>query len=115
MFAKYWQYQTAVPYVTGSLTTTKETAALFAIPNNSTIHQWEKQYLTYGKSGLLPKKHGRSSMKYKSKKRKHKPEPTYLEQLEAENALLKMKNTFLKKYNALIQQEEEEERRKRQR
>ena len=54
-------------------------------------------------------------MKYKSKKRKHKPEPTYLEQLEAENALLKMKNTFLKKYNALIQQEEEEERRKRQR
>lgn len=45
-------------------------------------------------------------MKYKPKKRK--PEPTYLEQLESENAFLKMENAFLKKYNALIQQEEEE-------
>ena len=34
----------------------RETVAFFAIPNNSTIHQWEKQYLTYGKSELLPKK-----------------------------------------------------------
>ena len=93
----------------------KETAALFSIPNSSTIYQWEKQYLAYGKSGLLPKKKGRPSMKYKPKKRKQKPEPTYLEQLEAENAFLKMENAFLKKYNALIQQEEEEERRKRQR
>ena len=93
----------------------KETAALFSIPNFSTIYQWEKQYLAYGKSGLLPKKKGRPSMKYKPKKRKQKPEPTYLEQLEAENAFLKMENAFLKKYNALIQQEEEEERRKRQR
>lgn len=92
-----------------------ETAALFSIPSSSTIYQWEKQYLTYGKSGLLPKKKGRPSMKYKPKKRKQKPEPTYLEQLEAENAFLKMENAFLKKYNALIQQEEEEERRKRQR
>ena len=47
-------------------------------------------------------------MKYKPKKRKQKPEPTYIEQLEAENAFLKMEN-------ALIQQGEEEERRKRQR
>ena len=53
-------------------------------------------------------------MKYKPKERKEKPEPTYLEQLEAENAFLKMENAFLKKYNALIQQKEEE-RRKRQR
>ena len=45
-------------------------------------------------------------MKYKPKKRKS--EPTYLEQLESENAFLKMENAFLKKYNALIQQEEEE-------
>ncbi len=52
-------------------------------------------------------------MKYKPKERKEKPEPTYLEQLEAENAFLKMENTFFKKYNALIQQKEEEERRKR--
>ena len=92
----------------------QETAAIFAIPNSSTIYQWEKQYLTYGKSGLLPKKKGRPSMKHKPKKRKQKSEPTYLEQLEAENAFLKMENAFLKKYNALIQQEEEEEKRKRQ-
>lgn len=91
----------------------KEMATLFAIPNNSTIRQWGKQYLAYGKSGLPPKK-GRPSMKYKPKKRKQKPEPTYLEQLEAESAFLEIENAFLKKYNALIQQEEEE-RRKRQR
>lgn len=92
----------------------KETAATFAIPNTSTIYQWEKQYLVYGKLGLLPKKKGRPPMKHKPKKRKQKPEPTYIEQLEAENAFLKMENAFLKKYNALIQQEEEE-RLKRQR
>lgn len=74
----------------------KETAALFAIPNSSTICLWEKQYLNYGKSGLLPKKKGRPPMKYKPKKRKQKPEPTYIEQLEAENAFLKMENAFLK-------------------
>ena len=44
-------------------------------------------------------------MKYKPKKRKQKPEPTYLEQLKAENAFLKMEN-------ALIQQKEEERRRR---
>lgn len=93
----------------------KETAAIFAIPNPSTIYSWEKLYFACGKSGLLPKKKGRPSMKYKPKKRKQQPEPTYLEQLEAENAFLKMENAFLKKYNALIQQEEEEERRKKQR
>lgn len=45
----------------------KETAALFAIPNSSVICQWQKQYLAYGKSGLLPKKKGRTPMKYKPK------------------------------------------------
>lgn len=88
----------------------KETAAHFAIPNHSIICQWEKAYLAYGLSGLLPKKRGRPSMKKKSKKRK--PEPTYVEKLEAENYRLRMENDFLKKYNALVQQEEEEERRK---
>ena len=44
---------------------------------------------------------GRPSMKYKPKKRKQKPEPTYIEQLEAENAFLKMENTFLKKVQRL--------------
>ena len=45
----------------------RETAALFAIPNASIICQWQKQYLAYGKSGLLPKKKGRTPMKYKPK------------------------------------------------
>lgn len=93
----------------------KETAAIFAIPNPSAIYSWEKLYLACGKSGLLPEMKGRSSMKYKPKKQKQKTEKTYLEQLEAENAFLKMENAFLKKYNALIQQEEEEERRRRKR
>ena len=93
----------------------KETAAFFAIPNTCTIWQWEKQYLAYGKPGLLPKKKGRPSMKTKSKKYKPKQDLTYLEQLEAENAFLKMENAFLKKYNALVQQQKEIERRKLQR
>ena len=41
----------------------KETAALFAIPNNSTIHQWEKQYLdtlpTVNQGCCLKRKAGR--------------------------------------------------------
>ena len=84
----------------------RETAALFAIPDYGIIYQWEKAYLTYGTLGLLPKKKGRSSMK--NKPEKQRPEPDYIEKLEAENYRLRMENDFLKKYNALVQQEKEE-------
>lgn len=40
-------------------------------------------------------------MKYKPKKRKQKPEPTYIEQLEAENAFLKNEERLLKKVQRL--------------
>mgnify|MGYP005942372645 CR=1 FL=1 len=43
----------------------KEAVAFFAIPNPSVICSWEKLYLACGKSWLLPKKKGRSSMKHK--------------------------------------------------
>ena len=88
----------------------KKTAAYFAIPSLSIIHNWEKQYLLYGIAGLKNKKDGGIPMKYKPKKRK--PAPDYVETLETELEKLRMENDFLKKYYALVQEEEKEKRRK---
>ena len=69
-----------------------QTVAQFQIPNIGTVYQWERRYLERGMSGLLPKKP------------KKKENLTRLEQLEAENAQLRMENEFLKKLDALVQQ-----------
>ena len=69
----------------------RKTAALFSIPNLSSIYQWKKQYLAHGKSGLMPKKKDRPSMKYKPKKSKQKTEHNYLEQLKTETLSSKWK------------------------
>ena len=79
-----------------------QTVAQFQIPNIGTVYQWERRYLERGMSGLLPKKRGRPSKM--PKKPKKKENLTRLEQLEAENAQLRMENEFLKKLDALVQQ-----------
>ena len=79
-----------------------QTAAQFKIPNGSIVDQWEHKYLERGMSGLMPKKKGRPSKM--PKKPKKKEDLTRLEQLEAENAQLRMENEFLKKLDALVQQ-----------
>ena len=79
-----------------------QTAAQFKIPNGSIVDQWEHKYLERGMSGLVPKKKGRPSKM--PKKPKKKEDLTRLEQLEAENAQLRMENEFLKKLDALVQQ-----------
>ena len=79
-----------------------QTVAQFQIPNIGTVYQWERRYLERGMSGLLPKKRGRPSKM--PKKPKKKEDLTRLEQLEAENAQLRMENEFLKKLDALVQQ-----------
>ena len=80
----------------------KQVAIQFNIPQKGTIYEWECRYLTRGMSGLLPKKRGRPSKM--PKKPKKKENLTRLEQLEAENAQLRMENEFLKKLDALVQQ-----------
>ena len=80
----------------------KQVAIQFNIPQKGTIYEWECRYLTRGISGLLPKKRGRPSKM--PKKPKKKENLTRLEQLEAENAQLRMENEFLKKLDALVQQ-----------
>mgnify|MGYP000904265498 CR=1 FL=1 len=79
-----------------------QVAAQFNVPNSGTVYQWEHKYLTRGNSGLLSKKKGRPSKM--PKKPKKKENLTRLEQLEAENAQLRMENEFLKKLDALVQQ-----------
>lgn len=80
----------------------RQVATQFKIPNNCTVYEWERRYLTRGKSGLLSKKRGRPrKMPKKPKKEKNL---TRLEQLEAENAQLRMEIEFLKKLDALVQQ-----------
>ena len=79
-----------------------QTAAQYQIPNASILYQWEQRYLAKGMSGLLFKKKGRPSKM--PKKPKKKEDLTKIEQLEAENAQLRMENEFLKKLDALVQQ-----------
>lgn len=87
-----------------------QTAAQFQIPDHGIIYQWERRYLKKGISGLLPQKKGRPSiMPGKPKKEK---DLTRLEQLESENAQLRMENEFLKKLDALVQQRKKQQRKK---
>ena len=84
-----------------------QTAAQYQIPNASIIYQWEQRYLAKGMSGLLSKKKGRPSKM--PKKPKKKEDLTKIEQLEAENAQLRMENEFLKKLDALVQQRKKQQ------
>ena len=84
-----------------------QTAAQYQIPNASILYQWEQRYLAKGMSGLLFKKKGRPSKM--PKKPKKKEDLTKIEQLEAENAQLRMENEFLKKLDALVQQRKKQQ------
>jgi len=83
-------------------------AAELEIPNGGILYQWEKRYLKYGASGLLPTRKGRPP-KMPKKPEKPKRDLTREEQLEAEIAQLRMENAYLKKLNALVQEREKSE------
>lgn len=87
-----------------------QAAAALGIPADSTLCVWEKIYLERGADGLQDTKKGRLSKVTKSKKPRKPEEPMIREQqLEAENARLRMENDYLKKLNALVAEREKSE------
>lgn len=85
-----------------------QTIARFKIPNSGILSRWEKKYLEEGFSGLLPNKKGRPSEMPK-KKEINPRNLTREQELEAENAQLRMENAYLKKLNALVQARKKQE------
>lgn len=89
-----------------------QAAAALGIPGNSTLYTWEKKYLKVGADGLQDTRKGRLSLMTTSKKAQKSDDPRSREQeLEAENARLRMENDYLKKLNALVAEREKSKKR----
>lgn len=87
-----------------------QAAAALGIPAECTLYFWEKIYLEQGAEGLLDTRKGRPPIVDKSNRPKKPQEPmTREQQLEAENARLRMENDYLKKLNALVAEREKSE------
>ena len=87
-----------------------QVAASLGIPSSSSIRVWEQIYLEQGIDGLQDTMKGRPPRMSKAPKPKKSREPiTHEQQLEAENARLRMENDYLKKLNALVQEREKSE------
>jgi transposase len=88
-------------YMNENGTSLFETAAIFNLPSDSTLRQWQHLLDIKGMDALIPKKKGRPSMKKETKK------PTKskgaIEGLQEEVERLRMENAYLKKLNALVQ------------
>lgn len=68
------------------------------MPGDSTLLAWEKIYLTRGVEGLQDKRKGRPpKLPNPQIPKKSKKPPTHKEELEVENARLRMENDYLKK------------------
>ena len=86
----------------------------FNVTSESVIIKWQKDFITFGITGLQPKPKGRpkSMSDYKRKKRKTDKPLTREEELLLENERLRCENALLKKLQALIQAEEAAKKRK---
>ncbi|WP_260631978.1 helix-turn-helix domain-containing protein [Bacillus cereus] len=80
-----------------------KTAVIYNIPDPSTILQWKKTLEKQGIDTLYSKKRVRSTMKKETKK--EQPVEGLQEALLAEIECLRMKNAYLKKLNAVVQEE----------
>jgi transposase len=84
-----------------------QAAAALGIPADGILYNWEKIYLKLGADGLQDTRKGRPSRMTTSKKPRISEDPKTREQeLEAENARLRMENDYLKKLNALVAERE---------
>ncbi|MCA0174074.1 helix-turn-helix domain-containing protein [Bacillus sp. RAR_GA_16] len=80
----------------------RETAIAFKMNNPSLIANWSRTLQKEGIGGLHEKAKGRPSMSknHKNKSSKSEKELTREEQLERENELLRLENSYLKKLKA---------------
>ena len=81
-----------------------QAAADLCIPNESTLYVWEKLYEEQGIDGLQDTRKGRPPTM--SKQEKPKQPMTREQELETENARLRMENAYLKKLKALVEERE---------
>lgn len=81
-----------------------QAAADLCIPNEGTLYAWEKRYAEQGMDGLQDTRKGRTPNM--PKQEKPKQPMTREQELEAENARLKMENAYLKKLKALVEERE---------
>jgi transposase len=92
--------------------TLSQVAAIFGVPNDSTVGRWLIVYERQGVAGLLEaKQRGRKKTMKPEKPKKIKdasssPAEQQLAALQAENEYLRAENAFLKKLKALIEEEE---------
>lgn len=100
----------AIEYLWQNELSYSQAAADLGIPGNCTLYFWEKIFLKEGAAGLQDKGKGRPPKVTQSKKPTKPKEPmTREQQLEAENAQLRMENDYLKKLNALVAEREKSE------
>lgn len=92
-------------YMSEHGTSILETAALFNLPSDTTLWNWQRITETQGEDALKSKKKGRPSMKKKTGKQA--PAKGSMEALQAEVEHLRMENEYLKKLNALVQNKEQ--------
>lgn len=95
-------------YMNENGTSIFETAAIFNLPSDSTLWNWQHIFETQGLAALEPKKKGPPSMKNDKQKtlKKQAPAEGTIEALKEENESLRMENAYLKKLNALVQNKE---------
>ena len=97
--------QKAVEYLRRNGLSYSQAAADLGVPNQGTLWFWERIYEEQGPAGLEEKRKGRTPWMPK-KDNRHKPTVTREEELEAENARLRMENAYLKKLKALVEKRE---------
>ncbi|PWU68328.1 IS3 family transposase [Gracilibacillus dipsosauri] len=86
-------------YMNENGTSIIETAAIFNLPSESTLWNWQNLLETKGLDALIPKKKGRPSMKKETKK-STKPKGA-VEELKEEVERLRMENAYPKKVECL--------------
>ena len=86
----------------------------FNIADAAIIIKWQRDFTTFGITGLQPKPKGRPKSMSNFKRKKHKSDKplTREEELLLENEALRCELAFLKKLQALIQAEEAAKKRK---
>lgn len=97
--------QYVIEYMYQNHLSATQTAALFKIPTEVTLLNWERIYYEEGPEGLYKDRRGRKpKMAKETKPKKKQLKPEVEEDLIQEVQRLRMENEYLKKLNALVQE-----------